>query len=223
MSNNNNNLKSNAINEWKELGIDECMMEFSCGGDSMNDWNYTFVDKDGTNIEDRGLTSFFDDEVFKRVDFYVNSDGHYQGEAGTVYITLNDEGDDFCYDKEAESEFSESHSERIETILSDEQIKLLKNKVVSMRSSDWESIEVVYKNPCILSQEDEELIKDIDAHFTEVATDCEFQEVPDHWEDNEGSWNWEFDCENPESWEEGNKVFLAVTKQYIVYKPSEEC
>ena len=82
---------SQEITLWKENKIHECIMEFSCGGDSMNDYDFKFYDKKGKEIVCVELKDFFEDEVFRRVEFYVNSDGHYIGEFGQVVITLNDE------------------------------------------------------------------------------------------------------------------------------------
>lgn len=67
------------IKLWKELGITSCTMEFSCGGDSMNDYNFTFYktnNKKGKNqpaviqIECQELTDYFDNQVFREVEFY---------------------------------------------------------------------------------------------------------------------------------------------------------
>ena len=89
--------KQEAIKLWKELKIESGTMEFSCGGDSMNDYSFTFYGG-GKEIESSELKDYFDDAVYKHVEFYVNSDGHYQGEAGTVEITLDNDDDDLNRD-----------------------------------------------------------------------------------------------------------------------------
>ena len=73
-----------AIALWKELGITTANMEFSCGGDSMNDYHFSFYNSENKEVQSGELESFFDDEVFRGVDFYVNSDGHYIGEFGKI-------------------------------------------------------------------------------------------------------------------------------------------
>ena len=94
------------IKLWKELGVTHIDFEFCCGGDSMNDTTLN-IHKGDEIIENNELETFFDNEVYKRVEFYVNSDGHYQGESGNVLIELNDEGDDFNFMKSAQSEWCE--------------------------------------------------------------------------------------------------------------------
>src|ERR1700691_5187239 len=101
--------KKETIELWNKLKIESCTMKFSCGGDSMNDYSFTFYGG-GKEIESPELKDYFDDAVYKHVEFYVNSDGHYQGEAGTVEITLDDD-DDFSYCKAAQSEYEEEHVE----------------------------------------------------------------------------------------------------------------
>ena len=108
--------EQDAVQEWKRLGITSCTMQFSCGGDSMNDYSFEFC-KDGVGkVESEELKDFFDNEVFKKVEFYENSDGHYIGEAGSVEIELNGTGEEddehfFSYSKTSQSEWNESFTE----------------------------------------------------------------------------------------------------------------
>ena len=53
-----------AIALWKELGITTADMEFSCGGDSMNDYHFTFYNSENKEVQSGELESFFDDDVF---------------------------------------------------------------------------------------------------------------------------------------------------------------
>ena len=101
-----------AIALWKELGITSATMEFSCGGDSMNDYHFTFynVNSENKEVESSELDSFFDDEVFRNVEFYVNSDGHYIGESGTVEIEL-DEDDEVTLDPNKKTQTQEPEQE----------------------------------------------------------------------------------------------------------------
>lgn len=152
-----------AIKRWKELNIESCNMEFSCGGDSMNDWNFTFTDKENNDIEDRELKDFFDDEVFKRVEFYVNSDGHYIGESGTVVITFEDDDEPFFnYCKGSTSEWNESIADVISIELTPEQIAYIEKNVNNINGSENEVV-INYKRDFILTDSDielEESIKD---------------------------------------------------------------
>jgi len=72
------------IKLWKENNIERCVMEFSCGGDSMNETDFTLYDKSGEEVICDELTDYFEDIVYKEVDFYEVSDGHYMGEFGQV-------------------------------------------------------------------------------------------------------------------------------------------
>ena len=90
-----------AVQQWKDNKVVKCEMEFSCGGDSMNDIDFYFHTKEG-KVELPELADYFDSEVYKNIEFYVNSDGHYMGEAGEVVIVLEDNEEDFSYTKNAE-------------------------------------------------------------------------------------------------------------------------
>ncbi len=128
-----------AVSEWKKLGIDNANMEFSCGGDSMSDYSFTFYTKnksavtgrpENIEVESEELKSFFDIQIFDDVEFYVNSDGHYIGESGNVVITLNDDEDGFEYDKQSQSEWSESYEETIHIKLSNSEVQFVKKKLL---------------------------------------------------------------------------------------------
>ena len=100
-----------AVEIWKREGIDRVEFDFSCGGDSMNDTELRFY-KGNKEIEETwGLEAYFDDEVYENVEFYENSDGHYQGESGTVTITLNEDEDEFDYEKSSTEEWLEIYSD----------------------------------------------------------------------------------------------------------------
>ena len=106
-----------AIKLWKELRITNCTMNFYCGGDSMGDTSFVLSDENG-DVDCQALEDFFDDEVYRHVDFYVNSDGHYQGESGQVEIELNEDEDGFYYSKSSTSEWSETETNIIDIELS---------------------------------------------------------------------------------------------------------
>jgi hypothetical protein len=75
-----------AIARWKELNVDRVVLTFNCGGDSMGDMDWEVFGANDQRIEDEDLISYFDRVIFDKVEFYVNSDGHYIGESGTVTI-----------------------------------------------------------------------------------------------------------------------------------------
>ena len=202
------------VKAWKEAGIDKAVMNFSCGGDSMNDWNYEYYNKDGDEIVGFELETELEDETFKRVDFYVNSDGHYMGESGTVEIILNEEENDFEFLKCAESEWNEHIDTEVILELTEEQFNFVKNYVETIQgtSDDFEP-DVDYSKNFILTEELVELQKSIfqivmdEAESVEPYVDGELQEYY--------SYSLQYDQEKEEA-------VLTVTNEYYSYTSSEE-
>lgn len=141
------------IERWKSLNVLECRFNFDCGGDSMNDTSIEIEDNDGNMINDSELSDYFDREVYNRVDFYVNSDGHYQGEQGTVHITLNDNGDDFDYMKSATSEYCERYSGFTPVELTVDEQSLIDEYIQDMGYTNWNGKFITYKKDFILTDE----------------------------------------------------------------------
>ena len=158
---NTNSPQEEIIKLWNELKIESVHFEFSCGGDSMNDTSIVINGLDGSTIENDEIASYFDNEVYNRVEFYVNSDGHYQGENGTVYITLEEGEDDFSYSKSSQSEWSENYDSEVEIELSEEEAEFLKSKVLNINGAEGEQPTVNYKGDCILSDIEEELVENL--------------------------------------------------------------
>ena len=202
------------IKAWKEAGIDKAVMNFSCGGDSMNDWNYEYCDKDGNEIVNFELEKELEDETFNRVGFYVNSDGHYMGESGTVEIMLNEEEDDFEFLKCAESEWNEHIDTEVILDLTEEQFNFVKNYVETIQGTyDDSEPDVDYSKNFILTEELAELQKSIfqivmdEAESVEPYVDGELQEYY--------SYSLQHD-------QEKEKAVLTVTNEYYSYTSSEE-
>lgn len=153
-----------AIELWKELGVTNVNFEFSCGGDSMNDTQIVIEAKEGV-VKNDELESYFDNETYKKVEFYVNSDGHYQGEAGTVYITLDEDDEEpyFMYSKSSRSEWSEQFTNQVLVPLTDEEIAFINENVLNFNGSSDEDTLTVYKRDIFLTDEDEKLIAAIEA------------------------------------------------------------
>jgi len=113
-----------AVQCWKDVEINHCIMDFSCGGDEMQD-----VDEYENVLPSDTLNDFFKVEVFEKVDFYVNSCGEYIGEFGTVHIELNEEQADFEYTKSTTSELSERITESFVLQLTDEEFNIFRDKI----------------------------------------------------------------------------------------------
>ena len=210
---------------WKEKGITECSMEFNCGGDQMNDYTFTFHTKDG-QVECAILESYFEGEVYNHIEFYVNSDGHYMGEAGYVYIELEGEGEDedFTYRKDAESEWNETFTDVAYFPLTDDYKKFIENNVQSIvGGEDGEAIN--YKGDCILTDEEEQIAEKIQSDLHDFAGDLEMSDAegePSDWfrfttnalEDDDD------DSNGLTITDDG--LMVSVERTYYVYKPSED-
>lgn len=212
---------------WKEANVAECEMEFSAGGDSMNDYEFFFYDSKGKKISNKKtkeLKDFFEDEVFKRVEFYVNSDGYYMGEAGKVLITFNDDEDepDFEYIKNAQAEFSETFTDTFEVVLSKEEREVLQTKISSMNGGDGER-NVNYKIDCIINDKEAELIDNLLKKFEEEADSHTFKN-----EDTEGEasewFNWTTNLDNVDTDMEFTKkgITIQVSRNFTIYRDSED-
>lgn len=147
------------IELWKKLNIEQCLMEFSCGGDSMNETEFKFFNSKNEEVDGEELESYFESEVYNQVEFYEVSDGHYMGEFGQVVITLEEEDGEepfFQYDKQSQSEWEEREVQVMEYELTDSEVKFLTEKVDSIvGGEDGEAIN--YKTDCVLSDEEEEI------------------------------------------------------------------
>ena len=157
------------LERWKYLKIRQGDFKFNCGGDSMGDTEIVFEDENGNVFEDAELANYFEDEVYRNVTFYEASDGHYMGESGNVYITLNDEEDDFEYSKSAQSEFSEQYSDEMLVPLTDDEYQVLSKYVSGMSNSNWGGEAVDYKVDFILTPEIEKVIEGLFNKFDEAA------------------------------------------------------
>lgn len=179
-------VETNEIIElWKKLDIQRCEMEFSCGGDSMNETDFTFYDSQDKQVDADELESYFEGEVYNQVEFYEVSDGHYMGEFGQVVITLEDEDDEpfFQYDKQSQSEWEEREIEVMKYDLTDSEVKFLTEKVDSIvGGEDGQAIN--YKTDCVLSDEEEELSEKLLQDIADAANEYDFQDAdgePQDW------------------------------------------
>jgi hypothetical protein len=118
-----------AVQCWKDLKINHCIMDFSCGGDEMQDFDFVFYGEYENVLLSDTLNDFFKVEVFEKVDFYVNSSDEYIGEFGTVRIELNEKQADFEYTKSTTSELSERITESFVLQLTDEEFNIFRDKI----------------------------------------------------------------------------------------------
>jgi hypothetical protein len=158
------------IQDWKKSKIAYAEFQFSCGGDSMNDTDLVFFDSEGNKVADEhDLTGYFEDEVYKHIDFYEASDGHYMGENGVVHIELNDEGDDFEYTKSAQSEWCERYSGEMLCEVTKEEVEFLNEYISGMSDASWNGRQTDYKKDFILKPEHEEMVEELHEKFQDCA------------------------------------------------------
>ena len=161
----------NVIEAWKKEGIVRAEFHFQCGGDSMNDTHFEFFGKDDEAIMNFSLDNTLEDEVYKRVEFYEASDGHYQGESGIVHITLNEEETDFEFIKDSESEWTENMQTDIWVDLEPEEIDFVQKYVENIQGGEGEYPSVNYKISFIMTEKLEEIEKSLLGKIDEVAED----------------------------------------------------
>ena len=209
------------IQLWKELGITHIDFEFTCGGDSMNDTTL-LIRKGEETIENDVIHDYFDNEVYRAVDFYVNSDGHYMGENGVVRIGLNDEGDGFYYSKSAQSEYCERVTSEVEIELTDDEVAFVKEFVRDINGGESEGANMNYKKDFIINEKRKKLIDSITKKVDDVC--CSF--TPDIEGDNEIN-DWysfttnEDDITDSEIQFIGNSMIVTISNEYYDYVDSE--
>jgi hypothetical protein len=213
-----------AVQKWNELGINRAEFEFDCGGDSMNDTTINFYDTQDKIIINDDLADYFDNQVYKEVNFYEASDGHYQGERGVVHIELDNESEDetehsFTYTKSAESEFNEQFTQTIYIDLTDEQATFITKNVSNINGGDSDRTTFNFSRDFIMTDNDEKVM----AELTELIdnTACEYE-----FENAEGeALDWYSYSTNRDSDEltiDEGKLKLEVSRTFVVYTESED-
>jgi hypothetical protein len=161
------------IEEWKEKGVDRAEFEFSCGGDSMNDTSLVFFDKESKEvIMSNESRETLDNDIYKEVEFYVNSDGHYQGEHGTVLVEFNVEENQFNYSKSATEEWSESFSDIITIEITPELHKFCKEYVLEI-TGEGNYLDIEYAKDFYINSEKCKMLEDIQEIINEAIDDHE--------------------------------------------------
>ena len=212
--------KEEAIALWKEQGIERVEMEFYCGGDEMGDYSFTYYDAEDELVECKELDVYFDEEVFKKIDFYVNSDGHYMGESGNVHITLDDlELDDaeidFDYVKSAQSEWNESLTNTLSVTLNEEQINYVKEFISSINGGSDEFTQFNYSKDFIMTDEHERIEKEVGDILDDVTSEYE----PDT-ENEVGEW---FNYQNEEPmFDDDNTLLIEINNETTIYRDSDD-
>lgn len=205
------------IKLWKKKGVDRIELEFSCGGDSMGDTEYTIHLENGEEDHDSELEEYFENIIYDKVEFYVNSDGHYEGESGTVVIRLNDEGDDFEYDKTSVSEWNESATEDVLVKLTPKEKAFLKDHVLNINGGGEEEMTTNYKHDFVITTPMEKLVEKLEAKIQKEVEDTrggiDVENMNEWYTFTTGEGDLEFDS---------NKLKIVLTYSYLEYKDGDE-
>lgn len=220
-------LLDRAVELWQKCKVDSAEFIFSCGGDSMNDTETILYNVNGHEFKKKTdelaeLEELISEQVYKNVEFYEASDGHYQGEAGTVYIKLNDEGTDFEFTKDAQSEFNESYTEQIEFQLSQEEADFLKEYGSAIFADDGTSPEILYKKDLVMTDARTDLVADLLERVRVSASEYTFTDA----EGEEMEFMQFFtgtDVGERDSLvvKDDNTISISITKTFLQYQPSE--
>jgi hypothetical protein len=211
--------KQKAIEIWQELGITSANFEFSCGGDSMNETTLTFKTSEG-DIDDDDLEHYFDDVIYKEVDFYVNSDGHYQGEFGNVEIELQSDDDEpyFTFRKTSKSEWTERLNESEFVELTEDEINLVKRVIQNINGAGFD-VAISYKGDCILTDDEESLLESISDKLNDFAENYEFENA-EGTSDNDYSWTTNSDDEKQIVIQD-NSIQIEIERTFTIIKDEE--
>jgi hypothetical protein len=209
------------IQLWKELQITHINFEFTCGGDSMNDTTLN-IHKGEEIIENDAISTYFDNEVYNAVEFYVNSDGHYMGEEGNVLIELDADEETFNYMKSAQAEYCERITNEVEVELTDEEIEFVKEFVRDINGGDSEGANLNYKKDFIINEKRKELIDSIGEKVADICGGFtpEFEgggELNDWYSFTTN----EDDITDSEIKIKDNKLIVSVTNEYYDFVDSE--
>jgi len=200
---------------WKQLEITNVNFNFNCGGDNMNDTDITIHTKNG-EITNDVIHDYFDVVVYDKVEFYVNSDGHYQGEFGVVEITLEDDDDDFSYSKSAESEWTEQQSDNVCIKLTSEEQAFVSKNILNL-NGDESNFSFVFKGDIFLSDKDEEFLAELETKILVEIRDnepnIEEGELQDYYSFNT--------TENDLTINEEGEIEVDVNYSVTVYRDSE--
>lgn len=206
------------IDLWKEKKIDIAKFEYDCGGDSMGNTELTFYDINGIAITEdvTEIEEYINTEIYNKVDFYVNSDGHYIGEAGVVDITLGDAEDDFEYEKTSEYEYNEGYGTDMEYHLTPEQKAFIEAHVLNINGGDGTNCTVNYKHDFLMTDEDEELVEELKRGIEQA---CQDYRPSDDYEGSLTEWyNYTTNRQGSEIKFKGDMLIIHMTNTVVVFR-----
>ena len=205
------------IKIWKDHKVTQARFEFYCGGDSMGDTMFHFETENNEKLPSKvvsELEGYFEDEVYRNVEFYEASDGHYMGEMGNVYIELNDEND-FNYMKSSESEWNESVDNDIIIKLSDDETKFINDNVSNINGGYDDSTNFNYSRDFIMTDKIEELIKNLSERIDEITENFE----PNDYEGELQEWyQFNTDFDNKKFINDEGDLVIPMSNNVTIYR-----
>ena len=211
---------SDIIKLWRDNNVESAVFTFSCGGDSMGDSSWEVFPEDVPDDAKKEIEDYLNDEVYDRVEFYVNSDGHYEGETGTVTVNLEEGESDFSYSKTAESEYNEHVVNVVDFKLTSEEEAFIVTNVMNINGGDG-SITFNYKRDFIMSDEEEELQEALEGKIKTFVEDYQ----PDNMEEGGELREWTTFTTNEDGEDlkvEDNHLKISIDNSYTIYKPSDD-
>jgi hypothetical protein len=207
-----------AIARWKELNIDRVVLNFNCGGDDMGEMDWILYDNEDNEVDDSDLVNYFDREVFDHVDFYVDSDGHYMGESGTVTITIDEDDDeDFSYCKDAVSNYEETVTNELVVELTDVELAFVKEYVRDINGGYDQSVNFNYSKDFIMTDEMDELENSIGNKVSDAAGEF----APEEYDGELADWyRYDIGDENDTIVIKDNSIVLTIMNNIYTESPS---
>lgn len=205
-----------AVQCWKDVKINHCIMDFSCGGDEMQDVDFVFYGENENVLPSDTLNDFFKHEIFEKVDFYVNSGDEYIGEFGTVRIELNEEQADFEYTKSTTSEHSERITESFIFQFTDEEFNIFRDKIKDI-NGEGRSVNFNYKSDCIISDDEISILKKFEGKIIHFINNAIIEN--EHGDPEEESEN--FECDVEDTLNTAEKTIEILVSRSFYYTVSE--
>jgi hypothetical protein len=168
------------IELFKQHNVGQVVIEFDAGGDQVNTLYVSQIfDENQNDITTPELIKEFEDLAdmcFGRVDFYANSDGHYQGEYGQIIVEVITENgeEDLEFSKCSTSTYNETHEENFKAdgVLTQNLIDFCKENVEEiLLDSDSTKVVANYSKDIILTEEIEEILEEIFDQLDEFLTE----------------------------------------------------
>ena len=205
-----------AVQCWKDLKINHCIMDFSCGGDEMQDVDFVFYGENENVLPSDTLNDFFKHEVFEKVDFYVMSDREYLGEFGTVHFELNEKQIDFEYSKYTTFEYSEEITKSFIYQFTDEEFNIFRDKIEDI-NGEGRSVNFNYKSDFIISDDEISILEKFEGKIINFINNDIIEN--EHGDPEEESEN--FECDVEDTLNTAEKTIEILVSRSFYYTVSE--